>query len=69
MNEMTNAEFRLSAVRELLAIGVLKLVVVVLTFTFATLITETLKVYAWEADGWIKERSEAVSRNIKDLYR
>lgn len=69
MKEMTNAEFKISAARELLAIGVLKIVVVLLTFTFATVITETIKIYAWEADGWIRDRSEAVSRNIKNLYR
>ena len=69
MKEMTSTEFRLSAIRELLVIGVLKIVIVLLTFAFATAITEALKIYASEADGWIRERSNAVSRNIRDLYR
>jgi hypothetical protein len=69
MKEMTEMEFRLSAIRELLVIGALKIALVILTFAFATAITGLLRSYAAEADGWMREKSETVSRNIRDLYR
>lgn len=69
MNAETNIDYRLSALRDFIVIGILKFAIAVLVFAFSALITETVKAYMNQADNWMKDSSRAVSLKIRDLYR
>lgn len=69
MNAETNIDYRISALRDFIVIGILKFAIAVLVFAFSALITETVKAYMNQADNWMKDSSRAVSLKIRDLYR
>ena len=58
-----------SAVREVLAIGIIKVILAVIVFAFSAIITETIKIYVFHADSWLTDYSQAASREVIDLYR
>jgi hypothetical protein len=59
----------LSAIREVMVIGIIKVVLAVIVFAFSTVITETIKIYFFQVDSWLTDNSQAVSRKVLDLYR
>jgi hypothetical protein len=61
--------YRFSAAREFLVIAVLKITIAMLAFTFSAFIAETARVYAVQADNWMKDTSRAISLRILGLYR
>lgn len=56
-------------VKEYTAILVIKVLIAVAMFAFSTVIADTVSAYMNRADGWMKDRSQTISRNILDLYR
>lgn len=69
MNAEKNTDYRFTAARELFVIGLIKITLALLVFTFSTLIAETVRVYAGQADNFMKDASRVISLRILDLYR
>jgi len=67
---MNTSEFAaLSNIKEYAAILIIKLLIAVTMFAFSAAMADLAKSYLNRADGWFRERSEAVSHDILDLYR
>lgn len=58
-----------SAIREVIVIGIIKVLVAIAVFVFSTVITETVRIYVYQVDLWLTDNSQAVSRKVLDLYR
>jgi hypothetical protein len=58
-----------SAIREVLVIGIVKIVLAIAVFALSTVIVETAKAYYFRANSWLNDGSQAVSREVVDLYR
>jgi hypothetical protein len=59
----------LPAIREVLVIGIIKIILAVVVFAFSAVITETVKIYFFQADSWLTDNSQAASRRVLELYR
>ena len=56
-------------VKEYAAILLIKVLIAAAMFAFSTVAADTVSAYINRADGWMKESSQTISRNIIDLYR
>jgi hypothetical protein len=56
-------------VKEYAAILVIKALIAAAMFALSTVVADTVSAYLNRADGWMKESSQTISRNIIDLYR
>lgn len=61
--------FTVADIKEYAAILVIKALLAIAVFTFSTAIVDVFTIYINKADGWMKNSSQTVSRNIIDLYR
>ena len=58
----------LADVKEYAAILVIKVLIAAAMFVFSTAIVDIFNAYMNKADGWMKDSSQTISRNIIDLY-
>ena len=56
-------------VKEYAAILIIKVLIAAAMFALLTVVADTVSAYLNRADGWMKESSQTISRNIIDLYR
>lgn len=69
MNAEKNTDHRFSAAWEFFIVALIKITLALLVFSFSTLIAETMRLYAGQADNWMKDTSRVISLKIVDLYR
>lgn len=61
--------FVLADVKEYAAILLIKVLIAAAMFAFSTAVVDIFNMYLNKADGWMKDNSQTISRNIIDLYR